>query len=146
VVISGGDQDRVFDARDHLLNLEEEYIQDVTENEYMQKYLRKDADQKQSNHKQKQSNGYVVKGAPWEAPPDTQVGLLYNSILILIRQFIINYYLTLFIEHRGLSNFWEWIGSCSRATACSSPRPSPIELRLGSSKTFLKPKKTDMHA
>lgn len=72
VVISGADQDRVYDARDHLLNLEEEYIQDVTENEYMQQYLRKDADQKKNNNKQKQSNGFVVKGAPWEAPPDTQ--------------------------------------------------------------------------
>lgn len=43
--------------------MEEEYIQDVTENEYMQKYLKKDSDQNQGNHKQKQSNGFVVKGA-----------------------------------------------------------------------------------
>ncbi|XP_021963131.1 vigilin isoform X2 [Folsomia candida] len=71
VVISGGEQDKVYDARDHLLNMEEEYIQDVTENEYMQKYLKKDSDQNQGNHKQKQSNGFVVKGAPWNAP-DTQ--------------------------------------------------------------------------
>jgi polyribonucleotide nucleotidyltransferase len=71
VVISGADEDRVHDAKEHLLNLEEEYIQDVTENEYMQQYLRKDTDQKQSNNKQRQNNGFVVKGAPWEAP-DTQ--------------------------------------------------------------------------
>jgi hypothetical protein len=72
VVIFGAEQDKVFDTKDHLLNLEEEYIQDVTENEYMQKYLKKDSDQKQGNNKQKQNNGFVVKGAPWEAPPDTQ--------------------------------------------------------------------------
>lgn len=72
VVISGADQDKIYDARDHLLNLEEEYIQDVTETEYMQQYVRKDADQKQNKNRQKQNNGFIVKGAPWEAP-DTQV-------------------------------------------------------------------------
>jgi transcription antitermination factor NusA-like protein len=71
VIISGANQDRVYDARDHLLNLEEEYIQDVNESEYMQQYVRKENDQQQNHGKQKQSNGFVVKGAPWEAP-DTQ--------------------------------------------------------------------------
>jgi len=47
-------------------------LQDVTESEYMQQYVRKDHDQKQGHGRQKQSNGFVVKGAPWEAPPDTQ--------------------------------------------------------------------------
>lgn len=73
VVISGAEEDKVFDARDHLLNLEEEYIQDVTEHEYMQQFVRKEGNEKENNNKQKQSNGFVVKGAPWEAP-DTQVG------------------------------------------------------------------------
>jgi len=70
VVISGPNPDKLLDVKDHLLNLEEEYIQDVTENDYMKQYLRAD-DQNKSNKQQKQSNGFVVKGAPWEAP-DTQ--------------------------------------------------------------------------
>jgi len=69
---SGANQDKLLDAKDHLQNLQEEYLQDVTENEYMQQYVRKDNDQKQGHGRQKQSNGFVVKGAPWEAPPDTQ--------------------------------------------------------------------------
>jgi len=77
VVISGADQDKVLDAKDHLLNMEEEFIQDVTENEYMQKYLRKDESEKKSK-KDKQTNGFVVKGAPWEAPPDTQVSISFK--------------------------------------------------------------------
>jgi hypothetical protein len=82
VTISGSDQDKVYDARDHLLNMEEEYIQDVTENEYMQQYVRKDDSEKKSKQN-KQSNGFVVKGAPWEAP-DTQVclGFLVRPLLI----------------------------------------------------------------
>lgn len=73
VVISGSDMDRIYDARDHLLNLEEEYIQDVTENEYMQQFVRDPNQDKQSSKKEAKSNGFVVKGAPWEAPPpDTQ--------------------------------------------------------------------------
>jgi hypothetical protein len=73
VVISGSDIDRIYDARDHLLNLEEEYIQDVTENEYMQQFVRDPNQDKQNSKKEAKSNGFVVKGAPWEAPaPDTQ--------------------------------------------------------------------------
>lgn len=72
VSISGNDIDRIYDARDHLLNLEEEYIQDVTENEYMQQFVRDGNQGKETGKKEKQSNGFVVKGAPWEQPPDTQ--------------------------------------------------------------------------
>lgn len=73
VVISGSDMDRIYDARDHLLNLEEEYIQDVTENEYMQQFVRDPSqDKRDGKNKEAKSNGFVVKGAPWEQPPDTQ--------------------------------------------------------------------------
>jgi len=72
VSISGVDIDRIYDARDHLLNLEEEYIQDVTESEYMQQFVRDGTQGKETGKKEKQSNGFVVKGAPWEQPPDTQ--------------------------------------------------------------------------
>jgi len=74
VTISGTDPDRIYDAKDYLLNLEEEYIQDVTENEYMQQYTTPASKKggSETNKNDKQSNGFVVKGAPWEQPPDTQ--------------------------------------------------------------------------
>jgi polyribonucleotide nucleotidyltransferase len=73
VVVSGSDPDKVYDAKDHLLNLEEEYLQDVSETEYMQKFVREpNSDNKKGGAKENQSNGFVVKGAPWEQPPDTQ--------------------------------------------------------------------------
>lgn len=59
---------------------EEEYIQDVTENEYMQQYVRKDNEHKDSRKQQKQNNGFVVQGAPWEAPPDTKVIIHYQLL------------------------------------------------------------------
>jgi len=73
VVVSGSDKDRVLDAKDHLQNLEEEFLQDVSENEYMNQFVRDPATEgKGKGTKEKKSNGFVVKGAPWEAPPDTQ--------------------------------------------------------------------------
>jgi len=75
VVISGSDADKVYDAKEHLLNLEEEFMQDVSENEYMQSFVRGSGQAKQQGLADKQSNGpngFVVKGAPWEQAPDTQ--------------------------------------------------------------------------
>jgi polyribonucleotide nucleotidyltransferase len=72
VSISGNDIDKIYDARDFLLNREEEYIQDVTDNEYMQQFVRDSNPGKETGKKDKQSNGFVVKGAPWEHPPDTE--------------------------------------------------------------------------
>ena len=63
----------MLDAKDHLLNLEEEYLQDVSEHEYMNQFVRDPAQEKGKGSKEKKSNGFVVKGAPWEQPPDTQV-------------------------------------------------------------------------
>jgi len=77
VTISGSDRDRVLDAKDELLNLEEEYIQDVTEHEYMKSFVKGPSGGKEGDrNKDKPANGFVVKGAPWEQgkseAPDTQ--------------------------------------------------------------------------
>jgi transcription antitermination factor NusA-like protein len=73
VVISGSNADKVFDAKEHLLNLEEEHLQDVSENEYLQGFVRSSHQDKQKGAVEKQANGFVVKGAPWEhSAPDTQ--------------------------------------------------------------------------
>jgi len=82
VVVSGSIPDRVYDAKDHLLNLEEEYLQDVSETEYMQTFVRDpNLDNKKGGAKENQSNGFVVKGAPWEQPPDTQSNEEFPSFL-----------------------------------------------------------------
>jgi len=58
-----GAEDNVYECKDHLLNLAEEYIQDVQDNEYMQ------APSRQHNAPPAphgNPHGYVVKGAPWD--------------------------------------------------------------------------------
>jgi len=61
-----GDEDACRDCEDELLNLEEEYLQDVIEREEMNQYTRpsRQDDKKQKNTPQK---GFVVSGAPWDA-------------------------------------------------------------------------------
>jgi len=81
VVISGSNGDKVFDARDHLLNLEEEYLQDVKENEFMQQYVRDPKQDKDKASKEKKNNGFVVTGAPWEQAPDTQSNEEFPSMM-----------------------------------------------------------------
>ncbi|KAG1666666.1 Vigilin [Nymphon striatum] len=64
VIITGG-EDNVAEAKDHLLNLEEEYMQDIKESEWMQQYTappsRHDEKGKRGNPNNK---GFVVKGGP----------------------------------------------------------------------------------
>jgi len=80
VTITGSDGERVLDARDHLLNLEEEYLQDVKENEYMQQYVRDSKEEKGKSKGEKKSNGFVVTGAPWEQAPDTESNVEFPSM------------------------------------------------------------------
>jgi polyribonucleotide nucleotidyltransferase len=71
VIISGADE-HVLDCKDHLLNLEEEYIQDVTEAEmYRPMFTRTD----DTGSQKSETKEFVVKGAPWEqqAPNMTSV-------------------------------------------------------------------------
>ena len=62
-----GSEEAVEDCKDHLLNLQEEFMQDVEDKEWMASYTRgpdsRDRDQKKSNGGN--SNGFqVAKGAP----------------------------------------------------------------------------------
>ncbi|KAI5637986.1 KH domain-containing protein [Phthorimaea operculella] len=81
LVIIAGDEDNVLDAKEHLLNLAEEYLQDVSD-----RYTRPaapsladfsdlsagDAANANSNASQPPAAGFVVKGGPWEQrAPDT---------------------------------------------------------------------------
>ncbi|XP_041976897.1 vigilin [Aricia agestis] len=78
IVVITGDEDNVLDAKDHLLNLAEEYLQDVVD-----RYQRPAApsldfgevlsgESASSGVGTQNSAGFVVKGGPWEQrAPDT---------------------------------------------------------------------------
>ncbi|XP_017756079.1 PREDICTED: vigilin isoform X1 [Eufriesea mexicana] len=61
IVTIVGTEENVADAKDRLLNLEEEYIQDVLENEYRENLRSPQRDERNSGN-----SGFVVKGGPWE--------------------------------------------------------------------------------
>ncbi|GFR28209.1 vigilin [Trichonephila clavata] len=75
IVVIQGAEDDVLDVKDHLLNLEEEYLQDLREKDLMRQYTmppsRNGTHDSEANRNDK---GFVVKGAPWDkkgAAPDT---------------------------------------------------------------------------
>ncbi|RNA31863.1 vigilin-like isoform X1 [Brachionus plicatilis] len=68
VIVKGKDMDQIEDACDHLKNLEEEYLQDLTER---QQYIHPSNRSENFNGSVENSQGFVVKGAPWEQVPDT---------------------------------------------------------------------------
>jgi len=70
-----GAEDNVLDAKEHLLNLEEEYMQDVNDAELRESYRpssgRGEDDGSSLGHGGG-VGGFVVKGGPWEQrAPDT---------------------------------------------------------------------------
>lgn len=74
VTISGA-EDSVFEAKDHLLNLEEEYLQDVVEQDYRNQFASPYSTTNESpGRTERGSNGFIVQGGPWEqqqAAPNT---------------------------------------------------------------------------
>lgn len=77
-VVITGLEEHAEDCKDHLLNLEEEYLQDITENEYMQQYMKSGGNAEADDNHPKEQRGFVVKGGPWDqssfggAPPAMQ--------------------------------------------------------------------------
>merc|ERR1719228_2430213 len=65
LVVISGDEDNVLDCRDHLKMLEEEYIQDVADREWMSQYEKptRALDNKETG---KNTKGFVVSKAPWD--------------------------------------------------------------------------------
>ncbi|XP_017771601.1 PREDICTED: vigilin [Nicrophorus vespilloides] len=69
LVIITGPEENVLEAKDHLLNLEEEYMQDVSEQEMLNIYRAPPSSQGGDNQHRgggRDSNGFVVAGGPWE--------------------------------------------------------------------------------
>ncbi|KAK3594419.1 hypothetical protein CHS0354_037444 [Potamilus streckersoni] len=69
IIVISGSEDDVYDCRDHLLNLEEEFLQDVND----EAYLRDLQNPRSMREERQQSNptGFVVRNAPWDKTPDT---------------------------------------------------------------------------
>ncbi|CAK1552035.1 unnamed protein product [Leptosia nina] len=81
-VVITGDEDNVLDARDHLLNLAEEYLQDVADRyqrpaapslaDFGEVLSGENATNVNASANNPPSTGFVVKGGPWEQrAPDT---------------------------------------------------------------------------
>jgi len=69
-----GSEDGVFDCKDHLLNLEEEFLQDAIDKENLKAYeqapLKQLQQKQQQSNTKKSTNGFEVKGAPWQGASD----------------------------------------------------------------------------
>ncbi|KAI4494366.1 hypothetical protein M0802_009049 [Mischocyttarus mexicanus] len=65
VVTIKGAEENVSQAKHHLLNLEEEYMQDVLENEYRENLRMPHHDEGGLTNNESDS-GFIVKGGPWE--------------------------------------------------------------------------------
>ncbi|XP_018563296.1 vigilin [Anoplophora glabripennis] len=72
LVVVTGQEENVVEACDHLLNLEEEYLQDVEEQQTREKQhtlnilFDAGAQNAPSRGRDPQNNGFVVQGGPWE--------------------------------------------------------------------------------
>ncbi|KAJ3649324.1 hypothetical protein Zmor_021075 [Zophobas morio] len=70
IVIITGTDENVVDAKEHLINLEEQYLQDVEEQETREKQhtlsYHLDHTLTGSRPRDANSNGFVVQGGPWE--------------------------------------------------------------------------------
>lgn len=86
VIVKGASAEAVDDACDHLKNLEEEYLQDVTEKD-MYRHPSSINDENGHGKSNGSTHGFVVSGAPWEASgkrgpaPDTANMDLFPTII-----------------------------------------------------------------
>lgn len=71
IVTVTGAEDDVVECKDHLLNLEEEYMQDVHDAEMMDQYKYSRSGEAENPKNRRPNPGYIVSGAPWSTPPDT---------------------------------------------------------------------------
>jgi hypothetical protein len=68
-----GPEEKVQECVDYLLNLVEEYMQDIDDNDSSQQYLRSSKQEGQhNNNRNAGQTGFIVQGAPWEQQPGNQ--------------------------------------------------------------------------
>ena len=66
LVVVSGDDDNVQDCIDHLRIMEEEYIQDVADKEWMKQYEKPTRSLDNKDNGKDKSNGFYVAKAPWD--------------------------------------------------------------------------------
>lgn len=72
VTITGA-AENVADAKEHLLNLEEEYLQDFTDQEMLNSYRAPSSGHSMDSPTRAGNNGFMVSGGPWEQQaPNTE--------------------------------------------------------------------------
>ncbi len=64
VQIMGGDEDLVMDCREHLLDLAEEFEQEVHEKEQLEQYLKPSSKNADGHEKKSKQDGFKVAKAP----------------------------------------------------------------------------------
>lgn len=83
VVVLTGMDENVQEAKDYLLNLEEEYLQDITDAELLRQYTQAPSKHHDDDSRPRgESRGFVVKGGPWEreqTAPDTSSSAEFPS-------------------------------------------------------------------
>ncbi|EFX88840.1 hypothetical protein DAPPUDRAFT_234231 [Daphnia pulex] len=72
VVTIIGPEAKVQECADYLLNLVEEYMQDIDDNDSSQQYLRSSKPEGHFNQRNPGQTGFIVAGAPWEQQPQGQ--------------------------------------------------------------------------
>ena len=70
IFISGGEED-VYDCREELLNIEEEFLQDFIDQEYLRDLEKPPSKNQDPKKKSPQQQGFMVVDAPWNKVPDT---------------------------------------------------------------------------
>ena len=60
----GTDEDNVLDCKDHLLNLAEEFEQEVFDKEAMEQYLKPSSKSNEAQEKKTKQDGFKVAKAP----------------------------------------------------------------------------------
>eukprot|EP00096_Caligus_rogercresseyi_P014501 TRINITY_DN700_c0_g1_i6.p1 TRINITY_DN700_c0_g1~~TRINITY_DN700_c0_g1_i6.p1 ORF type:complete len:1348 (+),score=556.54 TRINITY_DN700_c0_g1_i6:85-4128(+) len=70
LVVIMGKEDNVLDCKDHLFNLEEEFLQDLQENDWMEDYIKPVAVDSVPNAPKPNRGFEVAKGAPWHGASD----------------------------------------------------------------------------
>lgn len=69
IIFISGAEDDIEDCKDHLLNIEEEFLQDIIDNEYMRELQQPPSRAEGGRYnKGPKDQGFVVRGAPWDVP------------------------------------------------------------------------------
>ncbi len=79
VTITGLDEN-IDEVQEYLLNRQEEYLQEMDETVELQQYTKPPSRHHEDQQPKADNPGFVVRGAPWNKPPDTSNTMDFPSI------------------------------------------------------------------